>query len=132
MVDSIQGSSTSSLQNELVALATKAGKPASFSDSKEGRISSVKQNEELEAYRNDKQQEELKKQLIELSGKLNKEMRRINTDIDFNYNDDLRGLVVTVREANNDKIIREIPSKEAIELMKKMHDIVGLIFDKKG
>lgn len=132
MVDNIQGSSTSSLQNKLIALATKAGKPASFVDGKESGVSSVKQSEELDAYRDDKRQEELKKQLVELSGKLNEEMRRIDTDIDFNYNDDIRGLVVTVREANDDKIIREIPSKEAIELMKKMHDIVGLIFDKKG
>lgn len=132
MVDNIQGSSTSSLQNKLIALATGAGKPAGFVDGKEGEVSSVKQSEELEVYRDDKRQEELKKQLVELSGKLNEEMRRINTDIDFNYNDDIRGLVVTVREANDDKIIREIPSKEAIELMKKMHDIVGLIFDKKG
>nr|WP_095294919.1 FlaG family protein [Helicobacter sp. 13S00482-2] len=90
------------------------------------------QEADLQAYRDDKHQDELKRELMSLSSELNKEMKRINTDINFNYNDDIRGLVVTVTEGKGNRVIREIPSKEAIELMKKMHDIVGLIFDKKG
>lgn len=40
--------------------------------------------------------------------------------------------MVTVKESNGDKVIREIPSKEAIELMKKMREVIGVIFDKQG
>lgn len=129
MIDNIQGSSVSSLQNKLVSLVSNAGKPF---EGKRLQAPADNQYADLETYRDDKHQEELKKELISLSGELNKEMRRINTDINFNYNDDIRGLVVTVTEGSGDRVIREIPSKEAIELMKKMHDIVGLIFDKKG
>ncbi|PAF41969.1 hypothetical protein BKH45_05115 [Helicobacter sp. 11S03491-1] len=130
MIDNIQGSSASSLQNKLISLASNAGRP--MKNNRNAQISSMKQTQEIDAYHEGIRQNDLKQELIALGNELNKEMKRINTDINFNYNDDIRGLVVTVREDNGDKIIREIPSKEAIELMKKMHDIVGLIFDKKG
>lgn len=128
MVDKIQGSSTSSLQNKLVSLINNAGRMKTD----DNIPSSIKQNQEIQDFHDSKHKDELKQELISLSTELNKEMKRINTDINFNYNDDIRALVVTVKEENGDKVIREIPSKEAIELMKKMHDIVGLIFDKKG
>ncbi|MFP6032482.1 FlaG family protein [Helicobacter pylori] len=67
-----------------------------------------------------------------LSERLNEEMKRIGTDINFSYNDTIKGLVVSVKDANGDKVIREIPSKEAVELMQRMRDVIGIIFDKRG
>ena len=37
-----------------------------------------------------------------------------------------------VIDMKNNKVIREYPPKEALELMEKMREIVGLLFDKKG
>ena len=69
--------------------------------------------------------------LVHTAREINKKMEHIGADINFSYNDDIGGLVVTVKDpTNGDKVIREIPSKEAIELTKKMHEVVGLIFDK--
>ena len=79
-----------------------------------------------------KDKEQLKDELVELSKKLNDEMKRIGTSINFAYNDDVPGLMVTVKEYGGDKIIREIPSKEAIELMKRMREVVGIIFNQQG
>ncbi|PAV00999.1 FlaG family protein [Helicobacter sp. TUL] len=79
-----------------------------------------------------KDKEQLKDELVELSKKLNDEMKRIGTSINFAYNDDVPGLTVTVKEYGGDKIIREIPSKEAIELMKRMREVVGIIFNQQG
>lgn len=79
-----------------------------------------------------KDKEHLKDELVELSKKLNDEMKRIGTSINFAYNDDVPGLTVTVKEYGGDKIIREIPSKEAIELMKRMREVVGIIFNQQG
>ncbi len=122
MIESTQyNANNSTVRQQLIDLASNAGKPLSI----------IKQQETIKVQDN-KQEERLKQELIETSRALNQEMKRINTDIGFSYNDDIRGLVVTVKEADGNKVIREIPSKEAIELMKKMHDIVGLIFDKKG
>ena len=79
-----------------------------------------------------KDKEHLKDELVELSKKLNDEMKRIGTSINFAYNDDVPGLTVSVKEYGGDKIIREIPSKEAIELMKRMREVVGIIFNQQG
>ncbi|WP_139547174.1 FlaG family protein [Helicobacter pylori] len=76
--------------------------------------------------------EQYKPKLELLSERLNEEMKRIGTDINFSYNDTIKGLVVSVKDANGDKVLREIPSKEAVELMQRMHDVIGIIFDKKG
>lgn len=119
MIDSMNVSA--GLQKQLVDMASNAGRPMNI----------VKQ-QEYDAMRKTKDTEHLKQELLETSRALNQEMKKINTNIDFSYNDDIQGLVVTVKEGDGNKIIREIPSKEAIALMKKMHDIVGLIFDKKG
>ena len=79
-----------------------------------------------------KSKEHLKEELVELSKKLNDEMKRVGTSINFAYNDDIPGLTVTVKEYGGEKIIREIPSKEAIELMKRMREVVGIIFNQQG
>ena len=50
----------------------------------------------------------------------------------FGYSDDVGSLYVSVYERETDNVIRQIPSKEAMELMAKMKEIVGMIFDKKG
>ncbi len=76
--------------------------------------------------------EQYKPKLELLSERLNEEMKRIGTDIDFSYNDEIKGLVVSVKDANGDKVLREIPSKEAVELMQRMRDVIGIIFDEKG
>ncbi|WP_372446149.1 flagellar protein FlaG [Helicobacter bilis] len=74
---------------------------------------------------------QLREQMTELSRKLQEEMSKANTNIDFSYNDEIKALVVTVREATGRRVIREIPSPEAIELMMKMRDMVGNIFDER-
>lgn len=76
--------------------------------------------------------DQYKPKLESLSERLNEEMKRIGTDINFSYNDTIKGLVVSVKDANGDKVIREIPSKEAVELMQRMRDVIGIIFDKRG
>ncbi|MCQ2882296.1 flagellar protein FlaG [Helicobacter pylori] len=76
--------------------------------------------------------DQYKPKLELLSERLNEEMKRIGTDINFSYNDTIKGLVVSVKDTNGDKVIREIPSKEAVELMQRMRDVIGIIFDKRG
>ncbi len=82
---------------------------------------------------NEKQsKEDLKKQLSTLSEQLNKEMSPLNFNVKFGYNDKLDEMYVSVTEKNTNKLIRKIPSDEAVNLMEKMREIVGMIFDKKA
>ncbi|PAF43657.1 FlaG family protein [Helicobacter sp. 11S02629-2] len=121
----IQGSNLT-LQHKLMQMASSAGEEIKPSTPK------IAPNMPLgKSGINEEDDSKLKEQLTSLSHELNKEMKEVNTSINFTYNDDIKGLVVTVEEAGDKKIIREIPSKEAIELMKRMRDVIGSIFDKK-
>ena len=73
-----------------------------------------------------------KEKLQDLTAKLNKEMAPLNPDIKFHFNDKVEELVVNVIDKKTDKIIRKIPSDEALRIMEKMRELVGALFDEKG
>jgi len=87
-----------------------------------------KQDDEIKKYQN----ELTKKDLQDLTQKLNKEMEPLNPDIKFSFNDKINELVVNVVDKNTDKVIRKIPSEEALKIMEKMKELVGALFDNKG
>ena len=105
--------------------------PSGTSAQKSGSVQDLIQDS-IKQEQAKKNKEHLKEELVELSKKLNDEMKRVGTSINFAYNDDIPGLTVTVKEYGGEKIIREIPSKEAIELMKRMREVVGIIFNQQG
>jgi len=59
-------------------------------------------------------------------------MQPLNPDIKFSFNDKVDELVVNVVDKNTDKVIRKIPSDEALRIMEKMRELVGALFDDKG
>ena len=122
----IQGGSPTSPQTTLISLASSAGAPYDASKSR------VEHREESHTKTGIGREMALQEQLMRLSRELQEEMRRINTSIDFSYNDTIKGLVVTVKDGTGERIIREIPSEEAIELMRKMRDVIGNIFDERA
>ncbi|WP_331773985.1 FlaG family protein [Sulfurospirillum sp. 1612] len=63
---------------------------------------------------------------------LNQHMDALNTNVTFGYNDKINSMFVDVMEKSTGKLIRKIPSEEAMHLSEKMKEIVGMIFDKKG
>jgi flagellar protein FlaG len=87
-----------------------------------------KQDEEVQK----KQKEMTKEELQKLTEQLNKEMAPLNPDIKFQYNDKVNELVVNVIDKNTDKVIRKIPSDEALKIMEQMRKLVGALFDDKG
>lgn len=119
-----QGSSLSSLQHQIMALINSGG-------SEQGRSQTPARVSQQQQAKNAHDDNQLREQMIDLSKKLKKEMEKANTNINFSYNEDIKSLVVTVREATGQRVIREIPSPEAIELMMKMRDMVGNIFDER-
>lgn len=110
------------LSNKIVQTALNAGRDYTPSD----EVTQVKIKKP--SHDADKMREEL----LDASRRLNKEMLLMQTDVKFSYNDDIGSLIVTVKSGDGHKILREIPSKEAISLMKKIGEMAGIIFDKKG
>ncbi|MFP6103110.1 FlaG family protein [Helicobacter pylori] len=123
MVNEVQGIGIPTSHTSVQTTPTKEISRANTTNTIESTIDESKTTIDPDQY---------KPKLELLSERLNEEMKRIGTDINFSYNDTIKGLVVSVKDANGDKVIREIPSKEAVELMQRMRDVIGIIFDKRG
>ncbi|NOX14545.1 MAG: flagellar biosynthesis protein FlaG [Epsilonproteobacteria bacterium] len=74
----------------------------------------------------------IKQQLNNTIKHLNEHMKSLDTNVTFGFNDKIDILFVNVMERSTGKIIRRIPTEEAMKLSEKMKEIVGMIFDKKG
>ncbi|STQ85428.1 flagellin protein [Helicobacter muridarum] len=121
-----QGSSLSSLQGAIMSMVSNAGLPREAK-----RISPQATIQPESTQRDGGVEFSMQDKLLRLSKQLQEDMQRINTNIDFSYNEEIKGLVVTVRDSNGEKVIREIPSEEAIELVRKMRDMIGNILDER-
>jgi len=77
-------------------------------------------------------QKDLKQELQNIVAALNKEMAPMNSDIKFGFQEEAKTFYVSVVDVKNDQIIRKYPSDEAMQLMSKMREVVGSIFDQKG
>lgn len=79
-----------------------------------------------------KKTQDLKAELSKLTEDLNKEMNPLNINVKFGFEDKIGEMYVSVYEKDTNKLLRKIPSDEAISLMSKMREIIGIIFDKKA
>ncbi len=121
-----QGSSLTSLQHQIMALVNGVD---SHEQARLQNFQKVVRDNASNKHMYD--EEQMRQQMIDLSKRLQEDMAKSNTNINFSYNDEIKSLVVTVRESTGQRIIREIPSEDAIELMLKMRDMVGNIFDER-
>lgn len=80
----------------------------------------------------EEQQEQGTQQLKELASELNKQMDLLNTNIAFDFSDEIDRLYLRVLEKNTGKLIREFPSEEARALAGYFRNAVGLLFDKES
>ncbi len=100
---------------------------------KETHKSLAEQSNEIQKEQiNKKSVKEIKKELQKITEELNKAMNPLNTEIKFHFNDKIDELTVKVIDKKNNEVIREFPPKEALRLMEKMKELVGMLFDKKG
>ena len=95
-------------------------------------VSSATMQQNIQESNEQKNIEEQKQELSQLAQQLNKELSSLNTSIAFNFSEDIEGLYITVRERDTNRLIRKIPSDEAMQLAAKMKEIVGMIFDKQA
>jgi len=105
----------------------------SFLDNRVKREEPIKVVEEITKNEiNKKSEEEIKKELYTLVEELNKTLNPLNIDLKFKFNDEVDELMVLVIDKKENRVIREFPPKEALKLMEKMRELVGMLFDEKG
>jgi flagellar protein FlaG len=104
-------------------LQQQAVQQAQVEKSKKTETKKVEDNSDKDAIR---------KELTELAAKLNDEIAPLSNDIRFGFSDEIEQMMVNVIDANTGDVIRQFPSKEAIQIMTKMKELIGMLFDKKG
>jgi len=68
------------------------------------------------------------KKLVE---ELNYESETFNKDIEFSYNEKIDELYITVKDKKSGRVIRKMPSEEAMKIKETMRDFIGSLFDKR-
>ena len=76
--------------------------------------------------------EKTQEDLQEAVDKLNKTAMIFDRSLRFQIHDATHRTMVSVIDITKDKIIRQIPNEEVLDLVAKMEDYMGLIFDKKA
>ncbi len=71
--------------------------------------------------------------LKELAANVQENLKFISdVDLQFSVHEASGQMMVIVREESTGKLIREIPSKEVLDLAAKIDEMVGMLLDKKG
>ncbi len=125
-ISSLQGTQNIPFGTTQSANAASPESQAETGAPKSGSKTEIKKTEEK------KDVDNLKKQLTDVTSQLNKEMSSLNFNVKFGFNDKIDQMYVSVMEKDTNKVIRKIPSDDAMKLMDKMREIVGMIFDKKA
>ena len=99
---------------------------------KRDETKNIENNSQANDVKKEADKNEIKKELEEITKQLNEEMNVLNTTIRFGFNDKIDEMYVSVIDTKDDKVIRKIPSDEAMKLMAKMRELVGMLFDEKG
>ncbi len=76
--------------------------------------------------------EKNEEELRDAVDKLNKTAVIFDRSLRFQIHDKTHRTMVSVVDIVQDKVIRQIPTEEVLDLVAKMDDYLGLIFDKKA
>ncbi len=70
--------------------------------------------------------------LEEAVEKMNQTAQIFDRSLKFQIHEETNTMMVAVVDTNTNKVIREIPPKEILDMFARMQDYLGLIFDKKA
>ncbi|RMF06389.1 MAG: flagellar protein FlaG [Candidatus Neomarinimicrobiota bacterium] len=59
-------------------------------------------------------------------------VKKVGTKLSFTKDEASGRVVILVRDQETGEVIRQIPSKEMLELLAKMKNLEGMLFDQKG
>ncbi|WP_022853530.1 flagellar protein FlaG [Thermodesulfatator atlanticus] len=60
---------------------------------------------------------------------IQKELEKLNVRLVFNLDEETKEVVVQVVDPETNKVIRQIPPEELLEIRKKLDEIVGILFE---
>lgn len=114
--------SSSKMTNEL---KTTSSSSISLTNSELSRLSSAPENSQATT-------SITRDELRRTTADLNLQMEVLNTNVRFSFSEELEALIVQVTERDTGKVIRQIPSEEAMKIASYFKNAIGLLFDKEG
>lgn len=70
--------------------------------------------------------------MIKHADKMNQMMTALNTDLRFSIHEKTNQLMVQMVDIKKDKVVKEFPPHEFLDMVAKIRDYVGMILDKKA
>lgn len=61
----------------------------------------------------------------------NNKIKPTRTRCEFSYHEDIHRVSIKVMDVDTDKLIREIPPEETLEMLQKLWEVAGLLVDEK-
>lgn len=71
-------------------------------------------------------------QMDKLIEQLNRSLDPFNTSLRFGFDNSSKDFYVSVIETKSNRVLRRFPQEQAEQLLPKMQEITGLLFDHKG
>lgn len=62
---------------------------------------------------------------------INRFMETTNTNLRFQYHEDLKEYYVTIVDSKTNELVKEIPSKKLMDIYAAMRDFLGIMVDRK-
>ena len=105
-------------------------KKADRSEPNNNRKNDAKINEAIDPV-NDNQSKVNPDDLIKAVNNVNKAFETFNQGLRFKVDDETDHLIVQIVNQETDEVVKEIPSKEVLELEAQLREMVGVFLDKK-
>lgn len=82
-------------------------------------------------------QKTLKKEASTIRQEKEAEAKEKNTKIlgtaaKFEYNKEINRIVITISESGTDEVLKEIPTKEIQNMLKRIHTMTGMVMDEEA
>ena len=68
--------------------------------------------------------------LADAANSINKQINR-NTIAEFGYHEATRRITIKIKDKDTDKVIKEIPSEKALEMLEKAWELAGILVDER-
>ncbi len=89
------------------------------------------ESKELETNNRSNNNQNSDEELLNITLNLNNLAKKENIDVSFEYNPELRESYISIKDNDTGKVIRKIPSEEALKFREGMKELLGILFDRR-
>ncbi len=72
-----------------------------------------------------------KEEIQDAVNKMNKTIQIFNKRLQFSFHEESKRIVVKIIDSENNKVVKEIPPKEVLTFISRLHQSIGALIDEK-